>query len=39
MPTTTLNNGITMPQLGFGVFQVPNLDECEAAVTAALRAF
>ncbi|TBX39979.1 aldo/keto reductase [Lactiplantibacillus paraplantarum] len=38
IPTTTLNNGITMPQLGFGVFQVPNLDECEAAVTAALRA-
>ncbi|RRK11234.1 aldo/keto reductase [Lactiplantibacillus garii] len=38
IPTTTLNNGVNMPQLGFGVFQVPNLDECEAAVTAALQA-
>ena len=27
-----------MPQLGFGVFQVPDLNECEAAVTAALKA-
>ncbi|MBO9166405.1 aldo/keto reductase [Lactiplantibacillus pentosus] len=38
IPTTTLNNGVTMPQLGFGVFQVPDLDDCEAAVTAALKA-
>ncbi|MGY5340188.1 aldo/keto reductase [Levilactobacillus spicheri] len=38
IPTTTLNNGVTMPQLGFGVFQVPDLAECEAAVTAALQA-
>lgn len=38
IPTSTLNNGISMPQLGFGVFQVANLDECEAAVTAALNA-
>jgi 2,5-diketo-D-gluconate reductase A len=30
-----LNNGVSMPQLGFGVFQVPN-DETEAAVTTAL---
>ncbi|MFI5623917.1 aldo/keto reductase [Nocardioides sp. NPDC051685] len=37
IPTTTLNNGVEMPQLGFGVFQVPN-DETEAAVTAALEA-
>lgn len=37
IPTTTLNNGVTMPQLGFGVFQVPDLDDCEAAVTAALK--
>ncbi|AVK62504.1 2,5-diketo-D-gluconic acid reductase [Lactobacillus sp. CBA3605] len=34
----TLNNGVEMPQLGFGVFQVPDLDQCEAAVTAALQA-
>ena len=32
-----LNNGVVMPQLGFGVFQVPN-DETEAAVSAALEA-
>jgi 2,5-diketo-D-gluconate reductase A len=30
-----LNNGVSMPQLGFGVFQVPD-DETEAAVTTAL---
>jgi diketogulonate reductase-like aldo/keto reductase len=35
VPNITLNNGVEMPQLGFGVFQVPN-DETEAAVTAAL---
>ena len=34
-PQITLNNGVTMPQLGFGVFQVPD-DETTAAVTAAL---
>lgn len=37
MPTVTLNNGVEMPQLGFGVFQVPD-DETTAAVTAALAA-
>ncbi|WP_243227435.1 aldo/keto reductase [Microbacterium sp. CIAB417] len=37
IPTITLNNGVTIPQLGFGVFQVPD-DETSAAVTAALRA-
>ena len=37
IPTITLNNGVAMPQLGFGVFQVPD-DETEAAVTAALEA-
>lgn len=35
VPQVRLNNGMSMPQLGFGVFQVPN-DETEAAVTAAL---
>lgn len=35
--TLTLNNGITMPQLGFGVFQVPN-DETQRAVESALSA-
>lgn len=33
----TLNNGVVMPQVGFGVFQVPN-DATEAAVSAALEA-
>jgi diketogulonate reductase-like aldo/keto reductase len=37
IPTVTLNNGVEMPQLGFGVFQVPD-DETTAAVTAALEA-
>ncbi|MFF3934886.1 aldo/keto reductase [Streptomyces phaeofaciens] len=35
IPTVTLNNGVTMPQLGFGVFQVPD-EETTAAVTSAL---
>ncbi len=34
-PTVRLNNGTAMPQLGFGVFQVPN-EETAAAVSAAL---
>ncbi|MFE3517473.1 aldo/keto reductase [Streptomyces sp. NPDC059166] len=37
VPTVTLNNGVTIPQLGFGVFQVPD-DETTAAVTSALEA-
>ncbi|MEV6265057.1 aldo/keto reductase [Streptomyces sp. NPDC051784] len=37
VPTVTLNNGVTIPQLGFGVFQVPD-DETAAAVTSALDA-
>ncbi|MFH9264996.1 aldo/keto reductase [Streptomyces sp. NPDC017546] len=37
VPTVTLNNGVTIPQLGFGVFQVPD-DETTAAVSAALEA-
>jgi 2,5-diketo-D-gluconate reductase A len=36
-PTVTLNTGTAMPQLGFGVFQVPN-EETAAAVTAAFAA-
>ncbi|MFF2371763.1 aldo/keto reductase [Agromyces sp. NPDC058110] len=35
VPTITLNNGVRMPQLGFGVFQVPD-DETAAAVRTAL---
>ena len=36
MQTTTLNNGITMPMLGLGVFQAPP-DATAAAVQEALR--
>jgi len=35
--TLTLNNGVTMPALGLGVFQTPP-EETRDAVTAALRA-
>ncbi|MBB1079211.1 aldo/keto reductase [Limosilactobacillus sp. STM2_1] len=34
--TVKLNNGIEMPTLGFGVFQVPDLNEAEKAVTEAI---
>ncbi|MFF3393472.1 aldo/keto reductase [Streptomyces sp. NPDC002669] len=37
VPNVTLNNGVTMPQLGFGVFQVPD-EETTAAVASALEA-
>lgn len=33
----TLNNGIEMPTLGFGVFQIPDYDECKKAVLQALK--
>ena len=35
MLTVTLNNGVEMPILGFGVFQIPD-DQTEQAVTDAL---
>ncbi|MFJ9153306.1 aldo/keto reductase [Streptomyces sp. NPDC102270] len=37
VPPITLNNGVEMPQLGFGVWQVPD-DEAERAVATALEA-
>lgn len=37
VPTFTLNNGVTLPALGLGVFQTPP-DETRDAVTAALAA-
>lgn len=37
MQYVTLNNGVKMPQLGFGVYQVTP-EECKAAVLAALQA-
>ncbi|WP_212377300.1 aldo/keto reductase [Acetobacter persici] len=35
-PVVTLNNGVEMPLLGFGVYQMTNAAECEAAVLEAL---
>ncbi len=36
METVKLNNGVEMPVLGFGVFQVPDLAECERSVLEAI---
>ncbi|MDN0109953.1 aldo/keto reductase [Yersinia mollaretii] len=36
MNTVTLNNGIQMPLLGFGVFQMTDPSECERAVIDAI---
>ena len=30
--TVTLNNGIQMPKIGFGVFRINDMKECEEAV-------
>ncbi|SOC91748.1 Aldo/keto reductase [Rhizobium sp. AN5] len=35
-PTVKLNNGVEMPILGFGVFQVPDPAECERSVRDAI---
>ncbi|WP_326595646.1 aldo/keto reductase [Streptomyces sp. NBC_01803] len=37
VPNVTLNNGVKMPQLGFGVWQVPD-DEAERVIAQALEA-
>ena len=37
VPDLTMNDGHSIPQLGFGVFQIPQ-DETEVAVTSALEA-
>lgn len=36
IPSVTLNNGVAMPLLGFGVFQVTDLSECERSVLDAI---
>ncbi|WP_248927501.1 aldo/keto reductase [Paenibacillus hamazuiensis] len=36
MQTVTLNNGVKMPIIGFGVYQIPDAEECENAVYEAL---
>ena len=38
MRTVTLNNGVAMPILGFGVFQIADPADCERAVSEALAA-
>jgi 2,5-diketo-D-gluconate reductase A len=38
MKTVKLNNGVEMPILGFGVYQVPDLVECEQSVSEAIKA-
>jgi 2,5-diketo-D-gluconate reductase A len=38
MQTVTLNNGVKMPIIGFGVYQVPDAEECENTVYEALKA-
>ncbi|MCV4232906.1 aldo/keto reductase [Virgibacillus sp. LDC1] len=38
MQTVTLNNGMKMPIIGFGVYQIPDAEECENAVYEALMA-
>jgi 2,5-diketo-D-gluconate reductase A len=34
VPTITLNNGVTIPQLGFGVFQIAPADTRKASLDA-----
>jgi 2,5-diketo-D-gluconate reductase A len=36
IPSVTLNNGVKMPLLGFGVFQINDLEECERSVYDAI---
>lgn len=38
MEELLLNNGIKMPQEGFGVFQISDLKQCEKAVYEAIKA-
>lgn len=37
MDTTILNNGVQMPMLGFGVFQVPDAAQCEQSRVYMMR--
>src|SRR5215203_2993191 len=37
IPSVTLSNGVEMPLLGFGVFQVTDAEECERSVYEAIR--
>lgn len=37
IPSVSLNNGVNMPLLGFGVFQMQDAEECERSVYDAIR--
>jgi 2,5-diketo-D-gluconate reductase A len=37
IPSITLNNGVQMPLLGFGVFQIADAGECERCVVEAIQ--
>ena len=37
IPTVTLNNGIEMPRIGYGVFRMKDPEECEEAVVQAIQ--
>ena len=37
IPTITLNNGVKMPAIGYGVFRMKDPAECEEAVVQAIR--
>src|SRR5918997_4227911 len=37
IPSVTLNTGVAMPLLGFGVYQIHDAEACERSVSEALR--
>ena len=37
IPTVTLNNGMEMPRIGYGIFRMKNPEECEEAVVQAIQ--
>ena len=37
MPKLVLNNGVEMPILGFGVYQITDAEQCERSVVEAIR--
>jgi 2,5-diketo-D-gluconate reductase A len=37
MQKVVLNNGVEMPLLGFGVFQIKDAEECERCVVDAIQ--
>ena len=37
IPTITLNNGVKIPAIGYGVFRMKDSAECEEAVVQAIQ--